>query len=536
MIDHVDDLNVHPPSTRVANIAHFLTRNARRLRTLPAIIRQTKSVSWSELDARVSALCVAMRDDYGLRKGDRILVHGQNSKQFIEIMLACFRLGAIWVPSNFRLSPHEVSLQAQKARVSLMFCDAGFPEHARACLAGTVPAGAIIAIGEAEFGHDHEALLQKHAGAVFENATIGRDDPCWMFFTSGSTGRPKAVILTHGQLTFTIVNHLCDLMPDTTPDDRSLVIAPLSHGAGMHFLTQLAAGAASVLMPSGPFSPDVAWHVVETHKITNMFTVPTIVKRLVEHPSVDAFDHSGLRYVIYAGAPMYRADQKNALAKLGRVLVQYYGLGEVTGAITVLSRNEHSLEDHGSIRIGTCGIERTGMEISIQNDAGEPLRLGETGEICVAGPAVFAGYFEDDAANSAAFRNGWFRTGDLGHLDSAGYLFITGRASDMYISGGSNVYPREIEEVLLAHPALAEVAVLGVPDAEWGEVGWAICVLNSGHQTDEAELTAFIQGRIARYKWPRRYVFVSEIPKSGYGKVTRPLLRELLASEGLIAS
>ena len=201
---------------------------------------------------------------------------------------------------------------------------------------------------------------------------------------------------------------------------------------------------------------------------------------MVEHPAVDKYDHSSLRFIIYAGAPMYREDQKAALKKLGKVLVQYFGLGEVTGNITVLPPTLHDPEDGPHARIGTCGFERTGMQVSIQDDDGRELKPFETGEICVIGPAVFAGYYDNPEANAKAFRDGWFRTGDLGHMDEEGFVYITGRASDMYISGGSNIYPREVEEKILTHPAIGEVAVLGVPDPFWGEVGVAVCVAREG--------------------------------------------------------
>lgn len=353
------------------------------------------------------------------------------------------------------------------------------------------------------------------------------------FFTSGTTGRPKAATLTHGQLTFAALNHLNDLMPGTDERDVSLVVAPLSHGAGIHLLSQIAAGAVSVLLPPGRLDPAVAWDLVQRHRVTNTFTVPTIVKILTEPPAVDQADHSSLRYVIYAGAPMYREDQKHALRKLGKVLVQYFGLGEVSGSITVLRREEHHLEDGPEDRVGTCGIERTGMHVTIQDEQGRLLRPMETGEICVIGPAVFAGYFVDDAANEKAFRGGWFRTGDLGHMDAEGYLYITGRSSDMYISGGSNVYPREIEEILLTHPALSEVAILGMPNALWGEVGVAVCTCRPGTTVSPDALTALLETRVARYKLPHRYVFFDEMPKTGYGKISKKLVREELEARGL---
>ena len=259
-------------------------------------------------------------------------------------------------------------------------------------------------------------------------------------------------MLTHGQMAFVVTNHLADLMPGTTENDASLVVAPLSHGAGVHQLVQTARGVPTILLPSEKFDIAEAFRLIETHRVSNIFTVPTILKMMVEHPAIDRFDHSSLRYVIYAGAPMYREDQKAALKKLGGVLVQYFGLGEVTGNITVLPPDLHDPEDGPQARIGTCGYERTGMQVSIQGDDGRELKPFETGEICVIGPAVFAGYYDNPDANAKAFRDGWFRTGDLGHMDAEGFVYITGRASDMYISGGSNIYPREVEEKILTHP------------------------------------------------------------------------------------
>ena len=238
--------------------------------------------------------------------------------------------------------------------------------------------------------------------------------------------------------------------------------------------------------------------------------------------------------MIYAGAPKYREDQKRALEKLGNVLVQYYGLGEVTGNITVLRPQDHSLDDGPQARIGTCGTERTGIEVSIQDDNGNLLPPGETGEVCVVGAAVCAGYLEDEAANSKSFRNGWFRTGDIGHMDAERFLFLTRRASDMYISGCSNCYPKQIEEVLLAHPDVSEVAILGIPDPQWGEIGLAVCVASPGAAVSEAELSAFLAGKIARYKMPARYLFIEEMPTSAYGKITKKLVWEHLQDKGLL--
>ena len=471
-------------SRRVMNLAHLLTQNARRHGDRTGFIWGDRSWTWREIDNHVSALAAALAAR-GIVKGDRILVHSKNCDEMFWSMFAAFRLGAVWVPTNFRLMPDEVAYLGTASGAKAFLCHGDFPDHARAV---SGPALEFTwRIGEGAFGETSlgEAIKAQRRRARRKCSRSTYDDPCWFFFTSGTTGRSKAAVLTHGQMAFVVTNHLADLTPGTTERDASLVVAPLSHGAGIHQLVQTARGVPTILLPTEKFDIAEAFRLIEAHRVSNLFTVPTILKMMVEHPAVDRFDHSSLRYVIYAGAPMYREDQKAALNKLGSVLVQYFGLGEVTGNITVLPPQLHDPEDGPQARIGTCGFERTGMQVSIQGDDGRELKPFETGEICVIGPAVFAGYYDNPDANAKAFRDGWFRTGDLGHMDEEGFVYITGRASDMYISGGSNIYPREVEEKILTHPAIGEVAVLGVPDPVWGEVGVAVCVRARGRRPGE---------------------------------------------------
>jgi fatty-acyl-CoA synthase len=524
-------------SRRVMNLAHMLTQNARRLSDRPGFIWADKAWTWRQIDAEVSALAAALAAR-GIARGDRILVHSKNCEEMFWSMFAAFRLGAVWVPTNFRLMPDEVAYLAEASGAKAFLCHGDFPEHAAAVsspgftgLEFTWRIGSDGGFGECSL---REAITA-NAGASVPNAAVEYDDPCWFFFTSGTTGRSKAAVLTHGQMGFVVTNHLADLTPGTTDHDASLVVAPLSHGAGVHQLMQAARGVPTILLPTERFDIAEAFRLIERHRVSNLFTVPTILKMMVEHPAVDQFDHSSLRYVIYAGAPMYREDQRAALKKLGKVLVQYFGLGEVTGNITVLPTALHFEEDGPHARIGSCGYERTGMQVSIQDDQGRELKPFETGEICVIGPAVFAGYYNNPEANAKAFRDGWFRTGDLGHMDEEGFVYITGRASDMYISGGSNIYPREIEEKILTHPAIGEVAVLGVPDAVWGEVGVAVCVAREGAvAVSEAEMAAFLGAKVPRYKMPKRFFFWEALPKSGYGKIPKRMVRDELEARGLL--
>ncbi|MRX48985.1 AMP-binding protein [Paracoccus sp. S-4012] len=518
-----------PVSTRVMNLATFLTQSARRLPDDIALVMGERRWTWAEFEARTDALAAALQERFGLTKGDRVLCQSQNCMEMMQAMFAVWRAGGVWVPANFRQTPEEVAYQAEASGARGMVCNAAFPDHAAACPGVEFT----LSFGESAFGPSVEALTDDFMGRRPEVAAVDRDDPCWFFFTSGTTGRPKASVLTHGQMAFVVTNHLADLMPGLTPEDASLVVAPLSHGAGVHQLTQVARGVKTVLMPSDKFDVETVWRLVEEWRVSTMFTVPTILKLLVEHPSAARADTSSLRYVIYAGSPMYREDQKRALATLGPVLVQYFGLGEVTGNITVLPPWLHEPEDGERARIGTCGYPRTGVEVQIQDDTGRELAPGETGEICVIGAAVFAGYWQNPDANAKSFRDGWFRTGDLGHMDAEGFVYITGRQSDMFISGGSNVYPREIEEKILTHPDVAEVAVLGMPDRIWGEVGWAVCVPRHGARLDEAAIAAFLDGKLSRYKLPRRFLIWEGLPKSAYGKITKKMIRDEIMARGL---
>ncbi len=529
---------IAPVSRRVMNLAHIVTQAARRFPDRPGLIWGERQWAWREIEAATGALAAGMAA-HGVGKGDRILVHSRNSEELIWSMFAAFRLGAVWVPTNFRLMPEEIVHLATSSGAKLFLCQSVFPEHAAIVAAEAPDVRAIWRMGEGpgSGGFGERALadvVADHAGRTAPLCAVEHDDPCWFFFTSGTTGKSKAAVLTHGQMAFVITNHLADLMPGTTEDDASLVVAPLSHGAGIHMLTQVARGAVTVMLPTDRFDIEEAYRLIQAHRVTNMFTVPTILKLLAEHPAADLYDHSSLRHVIYAGAPMYREDQKTALRRLGKVIVQYFGLGEVTGNITVLPAALHEPDDKPGLKLGTCGVERTGMQVSIQDENGRELAPLETGEICVIGPAVFAGYFDNPEANAKAFRNGWFRTGDLGHMDQEGFVYITGRASDMFISGGSNVYPREIEEKILTHPGIAEVAVLGVPDPLWGEVGVAVCVAREGAAVSEEDLVAFLGPRLTRYKAPRRFFFWDALPKSGYGKVPKRLVRDELERRGLL--
>ncbi|MEE1757626.1 AMP-binding protein [Streptomyces sp. SP18BB07] len=511
------------PRHRAVNLAHLLTQTARRSPDACALVHGRTRWTWRELDRRVSALAAHLLD-LGVRPGQCVMLDGPNQPEYVQAMFAVWRVGAVLAPVNARSHDSELVPIASVCEPVVMIAHKSTASHVSAVESVVGPGLVTVWLEEIGSFADPERDVPDHG--VWAGAAA------WYFFTSGTSGSPKAAVLTHDQLGFVITNHIADLMPGMTEADRSLVVAPLSHGAGVHLLPQVARGAATVIPVSASLDPAEVWDLVESERIANLFTVPTILKRLTEHDSVHERDHSSLRHVVYAGAPMPRRDQQHARTTLGEVLVQYYGLAEVTGNITVLPPHGHDHEPPANVPYGTCGYPRTGMQISILDAEGNEVAAGETGEICAAGPAVFRGYLNNPEANEAAFRDGWFHTGDVGMLDEQGFLYITGRLSDMYISGGSNIHPREIEEKILSHPALSEAIVLGMPDATWGEVGVAVCVVADGSSVTGEEIRQWLTDRMARYKVPRHVVFWDQLPRSGYGKIVRRTVRELLIEQG----
>ena len=307
-------------------------------------------------------------------------------------------------------------------------------------------------------------------------------------------------MLTHGQMAFVVTNHLADLIPGTTERDCSIAVAPLSHGAGIHALLNVARGAATVLPPDDKLEPETFWQLVEKHSVSNLFTVPTIVKMLVEHPSVDRYDHSSpaLRD-LRRRADVSRRPEARPAASSARCWCSTSGSARSPAASRFCRpRCTRPRTTIPNAPVGSCGRPRTGMEVAILDEDLQPVPPGTVGEICCRGPAVFVGYHDNPEATAKALRGGWFHTGDLGRMDARGLLYITGRESDMYISGGSNVYPREVEEVLLTHPGVAEVAVLGVPDPKWGEAGVAVVVRRDGAQPDRRGAASCAPGRPLR--------------------------------------
>ena len=499
------------------NIAHLLARAARIHPQRPALAHGARRLaSYAELGARVARLAAALAQR--LQPNDRVALVMKNCPQYVELMFACWHAGLVAVPINAKLHPKELEFILGDCGARLCFAS-GDLHAALAPLCG----GAL----EAVIDVDGPALAQLGAAAPMPVVPRAAADAAWLFYTSGTTGRPKGVTLTMRNLMAALLNYFSDV-DSIAPGDAIIHAAPMSHGSGFYMLPHVAHGGLNVVPESGGFDPAEIFALLEAHRGVTMFAAPTMVKRLVEHPG--AAGVSGLKTIVYGGGPMYVADSKAALARFGCKLVQIYGQGESPMTISCLDKAHHADSSHPRYeqRLASVGHAFTGVELMVAAADDSPLPAGEIGEVLVRGDTVMAGYWNNPAASAETLCNGWLHTGDVGSLDADGFLTLMDRSKDVIISGGSNIYPREVEEILLRHPAVSEVSVVGQRDAEWGEIVIAF-IVPRGAAPDSAELDALCLANIARFKRPKRYVVVDALPKNNTGKVLKTRLRELLA-------
>jgi long-chain acyl-CoA synthetase len=491
-----------------------------------AFVWGEETSSYGEVAGRVDALVAALRF-LDFRRGDRVAVFMPNCPQLLEIYFAVWQAGGCVVPLNARFLPEEVLYHVEDCRARMIFFGEEFREAVAEVRDKSDAVEEYVCLANpAEDQRDYEAMIREHAGTPPQIAEVSGDDPAWLFYTSGTTGRPKGAVLTHDNLSFVTVGWCADLM-HLEPEDVGLHAAPLTHGAGLYALALTAKATSQVILTASGFEAEAFCNVVEHHRVTNTWLVPTQIKRLITSPDLKKYDLSSLRYVVYGGSPMYVEDIKEALRKIGQVFVQLYGQGETPMTATYLRREDHVAEGPEEVvrRLASCGYTRTGMEVKIFDDEDREVPRGEMGEICVRGPSVFKEYWKRPEETAETLRGGWLHTGDLGNMDEHGYIYILDRTKDMIISGGTNVYPREVEEVMLMHPSVQEVSVLGVPDELWGEAVKAVVILHPEANVTEEELIDFCAERMAGYKKPKSVDFVDELPKSAYGKVLKRELR-----------
>ncbi len=502
------------------NLALLLARSAQAFPHLPAVaLGGCVLHDYAALAERSARLAAGLRDGLGLMPRQRVALVMKNCPQYVELLFACWHAGLCAVPVNAKLHPRELAFIFQDADASACFVKADRVEAVVSAQAGATALQHVIDVGD-----DAYAALLRHAPLA--TAAIGPDDLAWLFYTSGTTGKPKGVMLTHGNLLAMTQAYFADV-DAIAPGDAILHAAPMSHGSGLYVLPHVAQAACNVVPASGGFDEAEIFALLLAHRGVTLFAAPTMVKRLVAYAGSAKPDSANLKTIVYGGGPMYAADCKTAMHTFGCKLAQIYGQGESPMTITAMGRALHADSAHPRYeqRLASVGRPFAGIEVRVADAEDSPLPTGEIGEVLVRGATVMAGYLNQPEASAQTLRGGWLHTGDVGFFDGEGFLTLRDRSKDVIISGGSNIYPREVEEVLLRHPAVAEASVVGAPDAEWGEVVEAFVVPRPGAIIEPAELDALCLDHIARFKRPKRYVFLDALPKNATGKVLKTELR-----------
>ncbi|UCH73806.1 MAG: AMP-binding protein [Rhodospirillales bacterium] len=504
------------------NLANLLDRAGRGFASRPALASGTRTLcDYRALARRAGALAGGLRDRFGLGPGDRVALVMRNSPEYVELLFACWHAGLIAVPVNAKLAAAEFQfiLTDSGARVCVVSADLA------ATIGGLAGPEAVVEIGSGDWCQ----VAAAEPATLVETAP---DDVAWLFYTSGTTGRPKGAMITHRNLMAMCWGYFADV-DSIAPVDSIVHAAPMSHGSGLYILPHVIAGALQVVPESGGFEPDELHRLCDAHHGATVFAAPTMVRRMVAHAEARGAAPAGLKAVVYGGGPMYVEDGRKAIALFGGRLAQIYGQGESPMTITSLARHRfpEPAEPRFEARLGSAGIAFGIVELRVAGADDGPLPPGETGEVLVRGDPVMRGYWNNAAATAETLRGGWLHTGDVGVLDADGYLALKDRSKDVIISGGANIYPREVEEALLAHPRVQEVSVIGQPDPEWGERVIAFVVAAPGAEVSADELDRLCLDRIARFKRPRAYRFVDALPKNNYGKVLKTALREMIAAE-----
>jgi len=506
------------------NLANLLLRAARSFGERPAVFAGRRPLhSYRELAQRAAALSNSLVDSCGLLPGERVALILHNHPAYLELLFAIWHGGLVAVPINAKLHPRELAYILQHSGSKLCFVSEDLADGVVEANAQLPAPARVITVN----GEEYARLIHGRSRPIIDRRP---EDVAWLFYTSGTTGRPKGAMLTHRNLLAMTLSYFAEV-DQISPQDCIVHAAPMSHGSGLYILPHVARAAAHVIPESGKFAPEELFELWQTHQGVSMFAAPTIVKRLVEHPRAASAKLSNLKTMVYGGGPMYVEDLRRALNDFGQKFVQIYGQGESPMTISVLSREHHANRNHPRYlkRLASVGVPHAVVEVRIADPDDRELPCGETGEVLVRGDSVMLGYWADPEATRATLRGGWLHTGDLGSLDEEGFLTLRDRSKDLIISGGSNIYPRELEEVLLRHPAVREASVVGRPHPEWGEEVVAFIVAASPISAEA--LDALCQEHVARFKRPKAYRFVEALPKNNYGKVLKTELRRLLSDE-----
>lgn len=506
------------------NPAEWLYETAQSSPQSPALFNGSKLfANYRDFAEAASKMGAALRSHYHVKAGDRIALFAQNSIDYLIAMYGIWFAGAAVVPINGKLHAKEAAWILENCGANICFID----EKHRPEMEAQLPKENIclITLGGDQFKNTG------HSQTPAKPVPMNDDDMVWLFYTSGTTGKPKGVMITCANIE-TMVHAYLNCVDTVSHEDTACYAAPISHGAGIYNFQHVMKGARHCVPMSSGFEPAEIFELGKTHGKLHLFAAPTMVKRLVETAKQSGNRGDGIKTIVYGGGPMYLSDILDAVDIMGDRFVQIYGQGESPMCITVLARSNITDRIHPRWRerLQSVGIAQTDVTLKIADSDGNELPINETGEILVKGPSVMKGYWNNPQATASTLRDGWLWTGDMGALDEDGFLTLKDRSKDLIISGGSNVYPREVEEALLTHPAIREVSVIGKADAEWGEIIVAYVCLEKGRKVSEAELDAHCLDLIARFKRPKTYIFVEDLPKNNYGKVLKTELRQRLGN------
>jgi Acyl-CoA synthetases (AMP-forming)/AMP-acid ligases II len=501
------------------NIASILVNSARTFGDRPAMSTGDRlHANYATMASRTAGLAGGLRARTGLLPGDRVLLAMSNCPQYFELLFAVWHAGCVAVPVNAKLHPREISWIAQDSGAKLCFCTPDLMEAVIAQSDEMPSVTRFVCVGDVEY----EQLLADPISC----ATAGRDDLAWIFYTSGTTGRPKGAMLSHLNLQLMAWSYLCDF-DQIGSRDAMLHLAPQSHASGLLALPHIAKASHQMLPPNGACDPSELVSLIERTERLTFFLAPTMLRRVAEHGGVARTRIDNVRTVIGGAAPFTAQDVRQALTIFGPRFTNGYGQAECPCTISAMPKQLYA-EASTDEELTSVGIARTGVEIALVDGDGNPVATGEAGEIAVRSDIVMQGYLNRPDATLEAIVDGWLRTGDMGVMDRRGFLTLKDRSKDVIISGGSNIYPAELEAVMLRQTGVEDVAVVGKPDADWGEVPVAFVVLAPGTSVTAETLDAVCLANLARYKRPKDFVFLDRLPRNSTGKVLKAELRASL--------
>jgi fatty-acyl-CoA synthase len=496
-----------------SSVGFWLSRRAELTPNRVALRVEGRSITYAELDDRAARFAGALAAS-GMAAGDRVAALLTSGNEYVEALFACARLGAILVPLSQRLAPAELEFLVDDSGATALLYGEEWAELA-STIRGRSSIKATFVAGSGEDPSYEEALAA--AEPVVAPRDVGADDVLAIFYTSGTTGQPKGAMLTHGNFFWTNLNMVFSF--GFFQDERTLVVLPMFHVGGWNanMLATILNGGTVVLERA--FDPGRVLRTIAEERITSMLGVPTIYQMIADHPDFAGTDLSSIRALLCGGAPLPVA-LIHRYQERGIPFIQGYGLTEAAPNCLIVPPED------AVRKAGAAGRPYFYADVRVLDGDGNEVPPGGSGEIVVGGPGVMKGYWNRPAETAEALRGGWLHTGDVGQIDDDGYITIVDRIKDMFISGGENVYPAEVEKALAGHPAIAEAAVIGVPDERWGEVGRAIVVLRPGASADPDEIKRFAASKVARFKVPGHVVFAESLPRNPTGKLLKQQLRE----------